>query len=456
MSKRAIARGLGLALLAVSGLAVAGKPPAGAPVSSLTAYDAVVREGRLYLLSTDQRALVAHALPGLAPLWKRELPGAVPQGSQLTALEPDRLLVWNPGKLYVVSRADGALLAQHADTVSSERSFLWRNGDACGLNRPCSFQPIDCRSAQALGPPIRGARLSFHDEFGSGSTGCYSFTHAPVGATATVAVYSLVGTEQSREPEVIGLDRKTGAVRYRSAAVACAHCSPTALGIAEAAGICWTTSTDDREIVTRAFACETGEPRWTHKQPGAVTSQVVTARLASPQPAVLVSAPGRATLLDAATGKVRFASRIPSRALATVVGARSDASLVVIDDFESIVTLDAERGVVLKTERAPKGGRVALAADGSFRWLDGEIPGETSGQHPPLPPRGPVFRVDRGPASAPATVRVRATSQVALTLPHDGWWLGEVEDGPDVVGVIYAHDEKGPGRIHLVRTKPAP
>lgn len=417
----------------------------------IDAYDAVVREDRLYVLTPDQRALVAYALPSLAMAWRRELPGAGPQGSQLSALEPDRLLVWNAGRIYVVSRDSGALVAQHTDAVTGARPFLWRNGDACGLNRECSFQPIDCRTAKALGPPVHGERVHFHEHGDTRGPSCFSFDHAPIGATPAVAVYVFKGAEGHHDAEVVALDRATGAVRYRKPALACRSCERNALGAVPRIGLCLTTSSDDGALATQAFDCETGAARWTYKAQVPSNPQATMSYVDGTQPAVLLSLPEAAVLIDAATGKPRFTVKLSRGTLATIAGARSDASLLSIDQFTALSTLDAATGAVVKKEAVPSGGHVTLARDGTIRVISHELPGETSGQHAPLPATAAIFSVERGPGKTPAKVRLRATSQVVLPLAHDASWLGEVADGDGVLAAIFANGDDAPGQVRFVR-----
>lgn len=417
----------------------------------IAAYDAVVREDRLYVLTPDQRALTAYVLPSLSMAWKRELPGAGPQGSQLTALEPDRLLVWNAGRIYVVARDSGAVVAQHSDAVRGARPFLWRNGDACGLNRECSFQPIDCRTAKALGPPVQGERVHFHEHGDTRGPSCFSFEHAPLGATPAVAVYVFKGAEGHRDAEVVALDRATGAVRYRQTALACRHCEKNALGAMARIGLCLTTSSDEGALSMQAFDCETGTARWTYKAQVTSSPQATTSYVDGAQPAVLLSLPDVAVLLDATTGKPRFTVKLARGALATVAGARSDASLLSIDSFKTLLTLDVATGAVVKKEAVPSGGHLTLSRDGTLRVVGHELPGETSGQSAPLPPFPAMFSVERGPANAPAKVRLRATSEVVLPLQHDASWLGEVADGDGVLAAIFANGDDAPGQVRFVR-----
>jgi hypothetical protein len=444
------AASLALAMCLLAGPAAAqSRPHATVLPRSLDAFDAVARDGMLFVLEPDQRALAAYRLPSVTLAWRTTLPDATASGSQLTALEPGRLLVWNAGRIYVVSRARGTIESRQSYSPNA-RPFLWRHGDACGLNLECTFQPIDCTDARALGPPIGGMTMEFFDHDPGPSSGCFGFERTLVGATATTAVYVFAGTSDGHDTAVVGIDRAGGAVRYRAADIACAHCTAQGAGAVPAGDVCWTVD-DSHEIEVRAFTCSTGHVMWRWHTRGLV-STVTTSTLGGAAPAVLFSiSPSSATLLDARTGAVRWTRPIGASTLALVEGGHSDAELTRIYGYDSILTLDASTGATRSTITIPHGGHVGWQPDGTFRVYDGEVPGETGGPTAPAPRHDPVLRVDRGTAGTRARVVVRATGVTALTLSNDGWWIGEELDGRDVVVAVFEWLQHATGHVRFVR-----
>jgi hypothetical protein len=412
---------------------------------SIPAYDAVVRDDVLFVLEPpDGHVLAAYALPSRTPRWRTPLPGATTNQAQLALLEPDRLLAWNGGQLYVVARATGRIEARASYSPTSRPRLSQRDG-ACALSVECEFQPIDCADARLLGSPARGSEIVEE------SPVCdLSFDPAPLGATPSSAVY--VYSRGQSPATVVGLDRATGTERYASSTIGCSHCARNAGGSLPEDDLCWTVN-DSAAVEVRAFACSTGASRWSWRTSASTISHVVTAGWIG-HGAVLVSTDTLAALLDARTGAPRWTHSLSAHTLATIDGARSDALALENDSYDSLVTLDGSSGGVRGTLAIAHGRHLVLQPNGSYVVSDGEALALDDVAIRQAAPHDHASRHRGGGDASPMRVRVRATGATVLTLSPSGWSLAETTDGRNVLGVLFESSRNGNGRVRFVRVSP--
>lgn len=439
----------------------AASAPGAVRVGSLPTWDALAEGDVLVRLAPDAAALTGHDPTDLSVRWTVALP-ALERGddAQLSELEPGLLLVHTGASLLSVDASTGAVRARHAAGLRNTNGghvFLWRQGDACGLNTQCSFQPLDCATLAPFGAPWRSEEVHRYRELGGPHDTQCLLRAEVLGATRDTALFVAAGARGHRDPALVAYDRRTGAERYR--VPGCALCDPTARGSSPDGSVCWLGEREEDSLRVRAFRCATGATLWRYSTPrGRVAAEVwASGWVDAPSPGVLLSLRGSAVLLDARTGAARWTRPLAPDALGLVQGARSVAlaSPSSRDAARSLVLLEGSSGAVQRSQPVPAGYSLRLDASGAPAVVPlSSDHYTTGGAQVRAPASAPRFEVLRAGGQRPATVRLVGSAQPLWQMPSDGWWVGEFERGPLRFGAVFSWRPEGPGELVVFRAGP--
>jgi hypothetical protein len=257
---------------------------------------------------------------------------------------------------------------------------------------------------------------------------------SPLGRTGDLTLYH--ATRLPEGNEVLALDR-TGAIRWRSSAVACEACAAIGSGVSPDERTCWTTDSGEREWIVRAFECASGRPLFEHRAARSQQAPTIVTGWADPGGIYVVAGGSAALLARDGHPMWRRALRDPEL-LMVPPGLRVSEYPIAIGGYRGIdrVALDGTSTRIERGELRATGRGIAIAREGATS--------DRAGASVPAPE---VFTFVRDRRGSHAEVGGRAV----LSIAGDAWVLGEHRSARGAWLVVAEPRAGQPDRVHVVR-----
>ncbi|HVK65853.1 MAG TPA: PQQ-binding-like beta-propeller repeat protein, partial [Polyangium sp.] len=352
-------------------------PPAGTITGDIEvrlrvpAWDALITRNTAIVIEPDFVTLAGYdPKTGALRFRKKVLPEAA-RGRHTLGLRGDEVVYWAADQLVTVDPTTGAHDAP-ARVPPNGNCPLVTRGAACAFACECTLQVIDCKTLAPLEKAsFEKTHIEEWDPDGTPSSGCYGRGTTLVGGNGQTTV---VLVEDKTKPTVgrlspplvlLGLDAKTGAVRYRT---------PNPPGepprddpsFSPDGKLFWLVSSAEEVTV---FDAETGARRWA-SPPEADIDRVQKSCLAwiDHPPGLFRFAEDGVFLHDIRTGKPVWRAKVPAGAFALPRGIHLPFYAVETngDPPLDLLLLDPANGAVTTTVHVPAGTTVHDDPSGGF------------------------------------------------------------------------------------------
>ncbi|MDC0745764.1 outer membrane protein assembly factor BamB family protein [Polyangium mundeleinium] len=352
-------------------------PPAGTITGDIEvrlrvpAWDALIARDTAILIEPDFVTLAGYDTKTGALRFRQKLLPEAARGRHTLGLRGDKVLYWAADQFVTVDPTTGAHDTPTRVPPNGNCPLVTR-GAACAFACECTLQIVDCKT---LAPIEKASFEKTHieewDPDGTPSSGCFGRGTTLVGGNGRTSV---VIVEDQTKPTVgrfshplvlLGLDAKTGAVRYRT---------PSPPGepprddpsFSPDGKLFWLVSSAEEVTV---FDAETGARRWA-SPPEANIDRVQKSFLAwiNNPPGLFRFAEDEAFLHDIQTGKPVWRAKVRPGAFAVPRGTHLPFYAVETngDPPLDLLLLDPANGAVTTTVHVPAGTTVHDDPSGGF------------------------------------------------------------------------------------------
>lgn len=310
-------------------------------IARTNVFDAKGADGRVFALDKDVRQLIGFELATGRELWRTPL-GVAPSGR--VTLHPNwaasqRVLVHVENNLLLFDPATGALTRSDGPWNHEKLSFADDEG-ACNFYGPGDLFFVDCHDAHPYGPVLRIAETHLYAKLGAPHDTVWWGPRHVVGRAGNVVVAVTDGRTwepRSDGPLTVGIDASTGKVAWTSSDVGCARCASS--GFSSDGATCWLAGDDGALDV---FACATGKLRFRKKLPVSdSTPALFTTWTAG---GLFLSTRSEAMLVDPQSGKTRWSTPLPDKALALPLATKLDLPAFSTWSARAVLLLDPASG----------------------------------------------------------------------------------------------------------------
>lgn len=447
-------------------------PVAGAPqivgnareIAAISAMQAVVRDGVLFVVSADTLSVSATSLATQQELWRTPVRTGPAGLTELTVTSATRLLVHAGNTLLSLDRGSGRVLARHAVrwNSGSQRAHIWQSRGACAIVGDCYFQPIECALGTPLGPALDGPEMTIHDSFNSdSSTMCLMHEHQVIGVTERAVLFAVSANAfESRADGTVLVARSlnTGRELFRNP-LAANSVGYSVMGMsADRRRVFYSYRAPNQRITVLVHDAQTGARLWEYLSPNAQPNA---------QPLMMINTTSAFGLLlhhpsgayeywhlDLQRRRVQWRSQGGDRVLVLPSTALlEDEDIIRLGNYQQISWFSEGTGQRVSQLAVPEGQFLRPSVQGTGYEISTEPLGwDSNGALMQRSAQPMVFDVIRGSSVPPvhgAQVYVRQSALPVAELAEDGWWLGETRAANRVISAVFEWRRTGPATVHL-------